>query len=172
MSGDGFTRVPTRKPPGPFAWRCPNCSSREPFKADGGLWNGAQATCCRICSYAAKAKTCTRYGTNGKNGGKWAPWDDNNPPKPPNKPAAPAPRVPGQTPDVVKKRATAAEKKNAALEKENKQLKEAAKQTGGAPAATAAPAPGAGTTPIDTIASGSSQADTLKADITAIDAKI
>ena len=42
MAGDGFTSV-SRKPPGPYAWRCPNCSSPKgnTDPATGAVYNGA-----------------------------------------------------------------------------------------------------------------------------------
>ena len=62
--------------PRPLFVAMPICSAKEPFKSEpcGGLYNGATAAACRIC-YKPATKKCTRYGTNGKDGGKWAPWD-------------------------------------------------------------------------------------------------
>ena len=87
---DGFTAV-SRHPPGRSAWGCKGCSAKQPYKSAGGKWNGAQAETCTICGTAANP-TCFRYGTNGKDGGKWAPWviDD---PKPAAKAAAAGPAV-------------------------------------------------------------------------------
>ena len=98
MTSDGFKTI-ARRAPGRNSWRCPHCSKKEPFKSEpwGGYFNGAQACQCKQCGFTA-TKNCTRYGTNGKDGGKWAPWDPSNPPKTLTKPAAPGRRPPGSPP--------------------------------------------------------------------------
>ena len=78
---DGFTAVP-KHPPGRNSWRCIGCSKNDQFKSatPPGKWNGAMSTHCSICSKPA-TPACVRFGTNGKDGGKWAPWvaDDSKP---------------------------------------------------------------------------------------------
>ena len=127
----GFTAVPSRRT-GTNAWGCPDRSSREPFKAAGSKWNGAQAPICTICGRKPTRK-CKRFGADGADGGCWEPWTSPSPPQQPSR------RVPGAPPSKreaeLQKKLDAAEKekaesknKLAAAERENKKLAKAAEE--------------------------------------------
>ena len=140
MSSDAFSDVGLRRKPGPFNWGCQSCGGRDPYKANKhpGCWNGAQSMSCRGCQKAPSSK-CVRFGTNGKDGGKWKKWDPDNPPKARPKSSTPTPRIPGvQTPDQkrMEKQLADAKKKQSEQAQLIKQLQ--AKQPAAAPAAAAA----------------------------------
>ena len=108
-----FTAVGSRRRPGPYSWRCPICSPNGVTATESGAcYNGATTADCRTCNYKAKKKGCSRYGTNGKDGGRYAPWGPNSRPKPPDKPTPPSRRVPGSNPNP-----TPVSKEKAAMER-------------------------------------------------------
>ena len=167
MSKDAYSFVKPRKPPGPNSWRCPSCSPKGVFdQASGAIYNGAQAEQCRLCPLVPTKKACSRFGTNGKNGGQWAKWDPSNPARTLTKAAAalPARLPPGVPPAPTKKELADEKRKNAALAKEIQQLKSAA----GAATAPAA----AATSPDSTIASAPNQASDVHAEIKSLNADI
>ena len=144
MTGDGFKTV-ARRTPNRYSWRCPHCSKQEPWKSEpcGGYYNGASATECKQCPFVpTKRNAPPRYGTNGNDGGKWAPW---NPDAQPSRPAARS--VPGALPPQPTAKQAARDKKLAAVEKENEKLRAQNKKLAAAPAAAPATAPATAATP-------------------------
>ena len=162
--------------PGRNSWCCPHCSKQLPWKNEpcGGLYNGATATSCRQCGKPAN-KSCNLWGTNGKDGGKWKPW---NPDKPPS--SSPTSRSPAQTAanekrkmDNLRKEKELAEKRLQESKLREQKLRDAAKQPGGATAAP--PAAAAANT---SVASGTNQAATapegaaVKAEMDELEARV
>jgi hypothetical protein len=158
MVNDGFTTVPKRGAPGKFSWCCPHCSKKDPYKADGGCWNGAQSEACRCCSKAPNG-SYKRWGTNGKDGGKWKTWDKDSPSSDP----PPSVRSPKQA-AANDARAKAAKEKTTKAEKQKddkiKRLEEELKKSKAAASGKA----GKDTSPLSTSTGPTTDADDQTAD--------
>ena len=121
---NGFKTVSRRN--GPMSWRCPSCSEKAPWKADGGLYNGQTKKACRMCGTKPNKK-CKLFLT-----GFWEPsFLDLAPDASPSKQTA----VGKAATTARTKKAEAAVQKEAdrvkKLEEENKKLKAAAANKAG-----------------------------------------